>query len=267
MTWEQALDAVQPWQVGLEVGSTLALAAILLEMLADRLRRSPGRSWPETWVNLAIGLPGSLISTLVVVGLAGVALTAVGEAAPGDLGLAWWTWPLALLAVDLCYYLGHRLEHRVRLLWAHHSVHHSSETFDLSTSARIAWQDPFLTWSYVLPLAVIGFHPGQLLVVYQIVLLYQVWVHTTRVGAPGPPRQQPAVPGQELRGFADDLGPAGRHLRARGPRGAGPLRADPADRLLQPLGRELRRDLVPRAGGAAGAHLARGVVGRLRPAG
>lgn len=182
MTWEQALDAVAPWRAGLEVVSGLALIAIALEMLADWVRRRPERSWPETWVNLAIGLPGTLLSTVVVVGLAGAALTAVGELVPGELGLAWWTWPLALLVVDLCYYLGHRLEHRVRVLWAHHSVHHSSERFDLSTSARIAWQDPFLTWSYVLPAVVLGFHPGQVLVAYEFILLYQVWVHTTRVG-------------------------------------------------------------------------------------
>jgi sterol desaturase/sphingolipid hydroxylase (fatty acid hydroxylase superfamily) len=181
MTWPDPLDPLSPWTFGLEVAAILAFVAVLAEIGADAARRTD-RSWRETWVNLAIGVPGALLTQVAVLGVAVVAITAIGALVPGELGLAWWTWPLAILGADLCYYLGHRLEHRVRVLWAHHSVHHSSVDFDLSTSARIAWQDPFLTWAYVIPLAVLGFHPGQILIAYEVVLVYQVWVHTRRIG-------------------------------------------------------------------------------------
>src|SRR5919204_92691 len=44
---------------------------------------------------------------------------------------AWWAWVALFFADDLAYYWFHRLGHEVRVLWASHVVHHSSEHYNL----------------------------------------------------------------------------------------------------------------------------------------
>ena len=46
---------------------------------------------------------------------------------------------LALLADDFAYYWFHRLHHEVRVLWAAHVTHHSSQRYNLATALRQSW--------------------------------------------------------------------------------------------------------------------------------
>ncbi|HHZ81930.1 MAG TPA: hypothetical protein EYN64_04310 [Flavobacteriales bacterium] len=39
----------------------------------------------------------------------------------------WWTWIIILFADDLTFYVHHRASHEVRVLWAAHVNHHSSQ--------------------------------------------------------------------------------------------------------------------------------------------
>jgi sterol desaturase/sphingolipid hydroxylase (fatty acid hydroxylase superfamily) len=51
-------------------------------------------------------------------------------------------WPslIALfLLADLAFYVEHRCSHRIGLLWASHSVHHSSEKMLVTTAFRLSW--------------------------------------------------------------------------------------------------------------------------------
>ena len=74
----------------------------------------------------------------------------------------WRVWVLAIVGADLGYYAAHRMQHRVRLFWAAHSVHHSSQHFNMSTAVRLPWLIPgrFLTSIVYVPLALIGFGPN-----------------------------------------------------------------------------------------------------------
>ena len=47
---------------------------------------------------------------------------------------AWWAWVLLFFADDFAFYWYHRVSHEVRVFWASHVVHHSSEYFNLSTA-------------------------------------------------------------------------------------------------------------------------------------
>lgn len=98
----------------------------------------------------------------------------------------WWTWPLLWLAEDFTFYWFHRCSHRVRLLWADHVNHHSSEHYNLSTALRQPVLEMAWTWSFWLPLALIGFHPVAIFLVSGINLLYQFWIHTESVRSLGP---------------------------------------------------------------------------------
>ena len=98
-------------------------------------------------------------------------------------GSAWWMWVLAFFADDFSYYWFHREAHLVRYFWASHKVHHSSEKYNLATAVRQTWTGN-LTFSYVfyLWMPIVGFHPIVILVMQQISLLYQYWIHTETIG-------------------------------------------------------------------------------------
>jgi len=92
-----------------------------------------------------------------------------------------WTWVALIVADDLAYYWYHRTHHTIRVLWASHVVHHSSEYYNLSTALRQPWT-PFSSLPYWLPLAFLGFAPWMILLQQSISLLYQFFIHTERVG-------------------------------------------------------------------------------------
>ena len=98
---------------------------------------------------------------------------------------AWWTWALALVGYDLCYYGFHRLSHEVNVLWAAHVVHHSSEEYNLSTALRQTSTGFLLGWVFYWPLAVIGIPPLVMGIAGMVNLLYQYWIHTRQIGRLG----------------------------------------------------------------------------------
>jgi sterol desaturase/sphingolipid hydroxylase (fatty acid hydroxylase superfamily) len=91
------------------------------------------------------------------------------------------TWVALFLADDFAYYWYHRTHHTIRVLWASHVVHHSSEFYNLTTALRQTWT-PFTSLPYWIPLALLGFSPWMILLQQSISLLYQFFIHTERVG-------------------------------------------------------------------------------------
>lgn len=92
-----------------------------------------------------------------------------------------WTWLLALVLYDFCYYWVHRAGHEINLFWASHVIHHSSEDFNLATALRQSATGFYFKWAFYLPLAVLGIPTKVFVVVALIDLLYQYWVHTQLV--------------------------------------------------------------------------------------
>lgn len=92
----------------------------------------------------------------------------------------WWSWVVLFFAFDFLYYLDHRFHHVVRIGWATHVVHHSSQHFNLSTALRQPWT-PFTQTLFFAPLAVVGFPPAAIALMSAIDLLYQFWIHTERI--------------------------------------------------------------------------------------
>ena len=96
-------------------------------------------------------------------------------------GRQWWAWTLLFFLDDFAYYWFHRLNHEVRLFWAGHVPHHSSEHFNLGTALRQGVGErvhKFLFWMWI-PL--LGFDPLMMFIVISINLFYQFWVHTELV--------------------------------------------------------------------------------------
>jgi sterol desaturase/sphingolipid hydroxylase (fatty acid hydroxylase superfamily) len=88
-----------------------------------------------------------------------------------------------LLVVELlsfAYYWFHCIHHEMRIFWASHVVHHSSQHYNLSTAPRQTWT-PMTALPFWAPLALLGFPPWMILTQQAISLIYQFWIHTERV--------------------------------------------------------------------------------------
>ena len=92
---------------------------------------------------------------------------------------------MAVAIADFLYYWEHRAEHSIRFFWAYHNVHHSSTEYNLTTALRLSWLEVYFLWIFYIPMALMGFHPLQILIAVQITALYQIWIHSQKIGRLG----------------------------------------------------------------------------------
>lgn len=90
-------------------------------------------------------------------------------------------WILLFFLDDFSFYWHHRLSHQVRILWASHVNHHSSEEYNLSTALRQSWTEVFYKYFFFMWLPLLGFHPLMILTQISINLIFQYWVHTKKI--------------------------------------------------------------------------------------
>ncbi|MEO9852220.1 MAG: sterol desaturase family protein [Reichenbachiella sp.] len=138
----------------------------------------------EMWASFSVFIVAQLMektSTLIFAG----AFLLVGEFIPWQIPLNAWTTVLCLVLVDFIYYWEHVIEHKARILWSYHSIHHSSPIYNYTTAMRVSFIDSLITWVFYLPLILIGFHPYIVLLCFFLVLMYQFWLHTEIIGKLG----------------------------------------------------------------------------------
>lgn len=92
-----------------------------------------------------------------------------------------WTWVLAFVLYDFCYYWLHRMGHERTILWAAHVAHHQSEEYNLTTALRQTSTGFLLGWIFYLPLFLLGVPAEVFVTVASLNLLYQFWVHTEHI--------------------------------------------------------------------------------------
>ena len=138
----------------------------------------------EALSSIGMGL-GSLVIDILTKGLAFGTYTLLFKYQLFDvdhngqgLGWHWWSWVLILFADDFTFYWHHRLSHEVRILWAAHVNHHSSQTLNLATALRQSWGEQFYKYIWWIWMPLVGFHPLMMLMMMSFSLIYQYWVHT-----------------------------------------------------------------------------------------
>jgi sterol desaturase/sphingolipid hydroxylase (fatty acid hydroxylase superfamily) len=159
------------------------LGLLALEYFIAHRRGRDIQETRDTATSLSLGV-GSLGEVAVwQEAIAGLSI-GVYQLSPFALEGGVWLFVLALVADDFAYYWFHRLHHEVRVLWASHVPHHSSQRYNLSTALRQSWT-PFTSLPFYLPLALF-FNPLLIATVHGINLLYQFWIHTELIGRLGP---------------------------------------------------------------------------------
>ncbi len=97
----------------------------------------------------------------------------------------WYAWALLFFADDFTFYWCHRFMHEVRVLWAGHVNHHSSQEYNYATAVRQGWLEYAVKYIFWIWLAIIGFHPIMIFFMMQFSLIYQFFLHTELVGKLG----------------------------------------------------------------------------------
>ena len=92
------------------------------------------------------------------------------------------TWLLLFLATDLVWYWYHRLAHEINAFWAVHVVHHQSEDFNYTVSARITVFQAIVRCMFWSVLPLIGFPPVMISILLLIHGLYPFFIHTQALG-------------------------------------------------------------------------------------
>ena len=160
------------------------IALAIVEILWDLVfKQRPG--WKETAANIAIAAVNSLLERTLYGAVFIIALAIAESFIPYKLQLNSWSWIAAVLLADFTYYWMHRFEHEIRALWAYHSVHHSSPEYNLTTAFRLSWVESLIEWIFFLPMILLGFDLVQTLIAIFIVVAYQTWIHTQKIGRLG----------------------------------------------------------------------------------
>jgi sterol desaturase/sphingolipid hydroxylase (fatty acid hydroxylase superfamily) len=149
-----------------------------------RRRRGMGFDTRDGASSVGMGF-GYLILSLLLEGTTLAAFALVYRHRVFDIGNVWWVWLIALVADDFVFYWAHRLEHEIRVLWATHEAHHSSEQYTYTTALRQPWTYP-IVMLFWMPVALIGIRPEMIVAAHSISLFYQYWIHTELVGKLGP---------------------------------------------------------------------------------
>ena len=159
------------------------LLLIVMELLSFRFLPDDGERGYEardTATSLSMGLGSQIVGVpwklITAVAYAGLYVLSPIRLDPHD----WWVWVLLFFADDLAYYWFHRLHHEVRVFWAGHVVHHSSQYFNFSTALRQSWT-PMTSLPFWLGLALLGIPPWMIFLQQSISLAYQFFLHTERI--------------------------------------------------------------------------------------
>lgn len=95
-------------------------------------------------------------------------------------------WILLVMLEDFTYWFMHLMDHRVRFLWAGHIHHHSSKEFNFSVGLRSAVFEPVEKFLFFIPLALIGFRPLDIVLIYVLAQGWGTFVHTRTIKKLGP---------------------------------------------------------------------------------
>lgn len=128
--------------------------------------------------NISIGIAERLINLFVSASFYQVYYWVYNNYALFNIPNNWMVWLGLILATDFVWYWYHRLGHEVNLFWAAHIVHHQSEEFNLTASARITTIQALIRTVFWSILPFIGFHPTMVITMLLVHGAYSFFTHT-----------------------------------------------------------------------------------------
>ncbi|RCR71343.1 sterol desaturase family protein [Larkinella punicea] len=156
-----------------------------LEYLVSKWQKKDYFRFNNSVANINVGIAERLLDTFTVGAFYFVydyihKHYAIFDLKPGILG-----WVALFLATDFVWYWYHRLAHEINLFWSAHVVHHQSEDFNYTTSARITVFQALIRTGFWTILPLIGFPAGMISTMLILHGLYPFFIHTRTIGKLG----------------------------------------------------------------------------------
>jgi sterol desaturase/sphingolipid hydroxylase (fatty acid hydroxylase superfamily) len=166
------------------ISTPIYLVIIGLELLLTHLQHRKAYTFKDTVTNVYLMLlNGGLDLLFRVVSLA--ALQYFFLHAVYEWHNAVFYWLVLLIAEDFLYYWLHRFDHEIRVFWAVHVTHHSSQKMNFTVGFRSSVFQPLYRFIYFIPLAYVGFKPMDILFIYSATQIWGIFVHTELINKMG----------------------------------------------------------------------------------
>jgi len=161
---------------------------MIIEIVYTRIKTKEFYFFEDSLTDLSLGVLSRIFDGLVLLGLVfvydklyhlsfGVDTLSKFYLAPSS----FLHWLVLFVLLDFLFYLAHRYSHEIKILWASHVVHHSSEEFNLSVALRQSFIRNIGIGMFYLPLALLGFPVESYLIIDALNRTYQFWVHTRAI--------------------------------------------------------------------------------------
>ncbi|WP_241237960.1 sterol desaturase family protein [Pseudoflavitalea rhizosphaerae] len=171
-----AVEAIRE-QILILISTPVYLIIIGAEILLSNYRHRKAYTWKDTGVNVYLMLMNGALDLL----FRGVYLVVLDyfyrhQVFNFDHVIVYWF--MLVLLEDFLYYWLHRFDHEVRIFWAVHVTHHSSELFNFTVGFRSSVFQPLYRFIYFIPLALMGFSPLDIIFIYSATQIWGIFVHT-----------------------------------------------------------------------------------------
>ncbi|HEY4154368.1 MAG TPA: sterol desaturase family protein [Puia sp.] len=159
------------------ISTPLYIFIIGLELLLSHFQKRRLYSWKDTASNVYLMLMNAIIDlSFRAIYVAILVQLFDHKLISWKMGISYWV--MLLLAEDFLYYWLHRFDHEVRLFWAVHVTHHSSEYMNFTVGFRSSVFQPLYRFIYFIPLAWLGFKPLDIVFIYSATQIWGIFVHT-----------------------------------------------------------------------------------------
>lgn len=156
-----------------------------IELVVERFSHRKLYRLPDAIANLSCGITSQLSGLFMRILAIGVYEVIYTNFAFFTLEKTWLYWLGLFLLTDLAYYWAHRMSHEINLFWGGHVVHHQSEEYNLSVALRQSSFQVVWTFAFSLPVAFLGFHTTDFILISALNTLYQFWIHTETINKMG----------------------------------------------------------------------------------
>jgi sterol desaturase/sphingolipid hydroxylase (fatty acid hydroxylase superfamily) len=166
------------------ISTPVYFVIIGLELLLTHLQHRKAYNLKDTLTNIYLMLlNGGLDLVFRVVSLAVLQYFFLKSSYTWDSVVVYWL--LLLVAEDFHYYWLHRFDHEIRLFWAVHVTHHSSQKLNFTVGFRSSVFQPLYRFIYFIPLAYLGFKPMDIVFIYSATQIWGIFVHTELINKMG----------------------------------------------------------------------------------
>lgn len=178
MNWNYYIEKVAEDELSV-LALPIFFLAIAIEWAISQREQKALYKGKDFWVSVSMLILTAMVEIVPKI-LAFVAFDYLHSMSPlaDVVGRQWWAWILLFFIDDFAYYWFHRSNHEVRLFWAGHVTHHSSEYLNFGTALRQGVGERLHKFFFWLWIPLLGFDPLMMFMMIGINLFYQFWTHT-----------------------------------------------------------------------------------------